>query len=143
MFSTIDATRTSSIFKFIGILMPFFGLMIDKYHTMQFEFLIIACLLNTLGIVFLTAFNPILGCIIFGLGYNFRITLMFPLLNKVVPAYAFGKALGIIKSCENILDSLVFLAISFMVHHTGSYESSYMLASVIGMFMTIGSVVLH
>jgi MFS family permease len=77
----------------------------------------IGCFVSMIGSCILTYVNPVIGIFIFGIGYTMRVSVMFVLLNELVPKESFGKAYGILRSFKDLMCSIVFVLVSILVHY--------------------------
>ncbi|EAR87865.1 MFS transporter (macronuclear) [Tetrahymena thermophila SB210] len=122
--NTLDATRISSIQQFYGFINWLMGMCYDWLQMGQ-EWLLFSSVASLVGQVILTQYDPVLGTVIEGLGYNMRVVAMFPLLGKLVKKEATGKAYGLIRSFKDLISMMAFLIIGLLVNASNSYHSSF------------------
>lgn len=76
-------------------------------------------------------YSPLAGFIVIGIGITLRISILGPLLTKLVPKYSLGKSFGLIRSLKDFFGMLVFLYISNTIKETHSYQGVIWLLIII------------
>ncbi|KAL4476160.1 hypothetical protein ABPG74_009893 [Tetrahymena malaccensis] len=139
---TINATRISSLCTLYGFFNWLMGMGYDwlqKGH----EWLLFSSFASLIGQFILTQYDPLIGTVIVGLGYNMRVVAMLPLLGKFVKKESTGKAFGLIRSFKDLQSMITFLIIGIVVNETHTYQTSFQGVVVFIAFYTIVNLILY
>jgi len=106
-----------------GILVPFLGLMVDRFGGRALLTLVSACSLfivhMLLALTSVTAIGPL---ILLGLAYAVYAAALWPSIALVVPKAEVGLAYGLMTALQNLVLSIVPLLVGLIRNKSGSYS---------------------
>lgn len=138
----ISGEAMSVPFLMCSILVPIFGIFIDKYGKRQIA-LIISAFLILISFIFFIFSNIIYGIATFGISFSIFASVIWPSIALIVSVDYLGFALGITTALQNISVTIIPFLITYMFEKTGSYTKICLVFIILSFFSIITSILIY